>query len=69
MTRETLEVGVFAWGRIQRLHDADSAIHWQRCEAEGLGCPQEVFTQLFHEDTHNADFEVIVRAVDWGRVR
>ena len=48
MTRETLEVGVFAWGRIQRLHDADSAIHWQRCEAEGLGCPQEVFTQLFH---------------------
>jgi hypothetical protein len=69
MSREALEVGAFTWGRIQRLHDADSAIHWQRCEADGLGCPQEVFAQLFTDDTHNADFEVIVRAVDWGRVR
>jgi hypothetical protein len=69
MTREALEVGAFTWGRIQRLYDADSSVHWQRCEAEGLGCPQEVFTQLFHEEANNADFAAIVRAVDWGRVR
>jgi hypothetical protein len=69
MNRNTLEVGAFAWGRIQRLYDADGAVHWQRCAAEGLECPQEVFTQLFHEEAHNADFAVIVRAVDWGRVR
>jgi hypothetical protein len=69
MTREALEVAAFTWGRIQRLYDADSAIHWQRCEAEGLGCPQEVFTQLFHEEANNADFAAILRAVDWGRVR
>jgi hypothetical protein len=43
--------------------------HWQRYEAEGLECPQEVFAQLFHEEANNADFSAIVRAVDWGRVR
>ena len=47
---------------------ADPVIHWQRCAAEGLECPREVFTQLFHEEANNADFAVIVRAVDWGRV-
>ena len=67
MTRGAVEVGAFAWGRIQRLYDADAAVHWQRCAAEGLECPQEVFTQLFHEEANNADFTVIVRAVDWGR--
>ena len=40
---------------------------WQRCEGEGLECPQEVFTQ--HEEANNADFGAIVRAVDWERVR
>jgi hypothetical protein len=69
MTREALEVGAFTWGRMQRLYDADPATHWQRCESEGLECPQDVFTQLFHEDANNADFAAIVRAVDWGRVR
>jgi hypothetical protein len=62
-------VSVFAWARIQRLYDADPAVHWQRCESDGLECPQEVFTQLFHEDANNADFAAIVRAVDWGRVQ
>jgi hypothetical protein len=69
MPREALEVGVFTWGRIQRLYDSNPATHWQRCEAEGLECPQEAFTQLFHEDANNADFAAIVHAVDWGRVR
>lgn len=69
MSREALEVGAFTWGRIQRLHDKDPAVHWQRCEAEGLECPQETFAQLFHEDANDADFAAIVRAVDWGRVR
>lgn len=69
MPREALEVGAFTWGRIQRLYDADPAVHWQRCEAEGLECPQDVFTQLFHEEANNPDFAAIVRAVDWGRVR
>jgi hypothetical protein len=68
MSREAIEVGAFTWGRIQRLYDADAVVHWQRCAAEGLECPQEVFTQLFHEDANNADFAAIVRAVDWGRV-
>jgi hypothetical protein len=64
-----IEVGAFSWARIQRLYDADAMAHWQRSEAEGLQCPQEVFTQLFHEEVNNEDFAVIVRSVDWGRVR
>ena len=60
MTRGALEVGAFTWSRIQRLYDADALLHWQRCETQGLGCPQEVFTQLFHEDAHNAEFEGVV---------
>jgi hypothetical protein len=68
MNREAIEVGAFSWARIQRLYDADAAVHWQRCEAEGLQCPQEVFTQLFHEEANNEDFAVIVRSIDWGKV-
>ncbi|HEY6621510.1 MAG TPA: hypothetical protein VIY68_18335 [Steroidobacteraceae bacterium] len=64
-----IEVGAFSWARIQRLYDADAIVHWQRCEAEGLSCPQEVFTQLFHEEVSNDDFAVIVRSIDWGRIR
>jgi hypothetical protein len=69
VSRAAIEVGAFCWGRIQRLYDADPAIHWQRCESQGFECPLEVFTQLFHEDAKNPDFAAIVRAVDWGRVR
>jgi hypothetical protein len=69
MSREAIEVGAFTWSRIQRLYDADPVTHWQRCESEGLQCPQEVFTQLFHENASAEDFAVIVRSIDWGRVR
>jgi hypothetical protein len=69
MSRETIEVGAFTWSRIQRLYEPDATQHWQRCELEGLQCPQEVFTQLFHEQTNSEDFAVIVRSIDWGRVR
>jgi hypothetical protein len=69
MSREVIEAGIFTWARIQRLYDADPVAHWQRCESEGLQCPQGVFTQFFHEQTNNADFAVIVRSIDWGRVR
>ena len=69
MSREAIEVGVFTWSRIQRLYEPDATIHGQRCESEGLQCPQEVFTQLFHEQANNEDFAVIVRSIDWGRVR
>jgi hypothetical protein len=48
MNRDAIEVGAFSWARIQRLYDADAAVYWQRCESDGLQCPQEVFTQLFH---------------------
>jgi hypothetical protein len=68
MNRDAIEVGAFSWARIQRLYDADAAVHWQRCESEGLQCPQEVFTQLFHEEANNEDFAVIVRSIDWGKV-
>jgi len=83
MSRAAIDVGAFTWARIQRLYDSDAVAHWQRCEAEGLQCPQEVFTQLFHaEDPHalptgNADARPAgpslsdlraVKAVDWGRV-
>jgi hypothetical protein len=68
MNRDAIEVGAFSWARIQRLYDADGVVHWQRCDAEGLQCPQEVFTQLFHEEANNEDFAVIVRSIDWGRV-
>jgi hypothetical protein len=69
MSRETIEVGAFTWSRAQRLYELDATAHWQRCESEGLQCPQEVFTQLFHEKANDEDFAVIVRAIDWGRVR
>lgn len=68
MSREATEVGAFTWTRIQRLYDADPAVHWQRCESEALQCPQEVFTQSFHEEAANSDFAAIVRTTDWGRV-
>jgi hypothetical protein len=68
MNRDAIEVGAFSWARIQRLYDADALTHWQRCEAEGLQCPQEVFVQLFHEEANNEDFAVIVRSIDWGGV-
>jgi hypothetical protein len=67
MNRITIEVGAFSWSRIQRLYDTDAVLHWQRCEAEGLQCPQEVFTQLFHEKAKDEEFAV-VRSIDWGRV-
>jgi hypothetical protein len=63
-----LDVAAFTWGRVQRLYDVDPTVHWQRCEAEGLQCPSEVFTQLFHADATDADFAAIVRGVDWGRI-
>jgi hypothetical protein len=68
MIRDAIEVGAFSWARIQRLYYVDAVVHWQRCESEGLQCPQEVFTQLFHEEANNEDFAVIVRSIDWGRV-
>jgi hypothetical protein len=68
MNREAIEVGAFSLARIQRLFDADAVVHWQRCESEGLQCPQEVFTQLSSEEANNEDFAVIVRSIDWGRV-
>jgi hypothetical protein len=78
VNREKIEVGAFSWARIQRLYDADAVVHWQRCEAEGLQCPQEVFTQLFHSEQVSAEGQEnsggplvsdlkAVMAVDWGR--
>jgi len=64
-----LDVGAFSWGCIQRLYDADAAVHWRRCETAGFECPQEVFAQLFHEEANDPNFAAIVGAVDWGRVR
>ena len=69
MSPAAIDVGAFSWARIQRLYDADAVVHWQRCESEGLQCPQEVFTQLFHEKANDEEFAVIVRSIDWGRVR
>jgi hypothetical protein len=69
MNHSPIEVGAFTWARIQRLYDADAVVHWQRCESEGLQCPQEVFTQLFHEKANDEEFAVIVRSIDWGHVR
>jgi hypothetical protein len=69
MSREAIDVGAFTWSRIRRLYEPDATAHWQRCESEGLQCPQEVFTQLFHEQSNKQDFAVIVRSIDWGRVR
>src|ERR1035438_7108201 len=69
MNREPIEVGAFTWTRVQRLYDGDTTMHWQRCEAEGLECPLEVFSQLFHEEANSSDFAALVRAVDWGRIR
>ena len=59
-----VEAAAFTWSRIQRLHDAAPALHWQRRSAEGLECPQEVFTQVFIEEENNPDFAAIVRTED-----
>jgi hypothetical protein len=79
MNRNPIDVGAFSWGRIQRLYDADAVMHWQRCELEGLQCPQEVFTQLFHDSISADEVEGSsgprllsldsVRGIDWGRVQ
>jgi len=69
MSREAIEVGAFTWSRVQRLYELDATTHWQRCESEGLQCPQEVFTQLFHEQSNNEDFAVIVRSIDYSALR
>jgi hypothetical protein len=83
MNRTPIDVGSFPWARIQRLYDADVVVHWQRCESEGLQCPQEVFVQLFHAEDVNAETKSpdempggpnllsldSVRGIDWGRVR
>jgi hypothetical protein len=54
MSRAAIDVGSFTWSRVQRLYDADPAVHWRRCGSEGLECPQDVFTQLFHaEEVHS----------------
>jgi len=34
------------------------------CEADGLQCPQDVFTQLFSEEANNEGIAVIVRHVE-----
>ena len=78
MSPPAIEVGAFSWARSQRLYDADAVVHWQRCEAEGLQCPQEVFTQLFHaeqvpEGTKGSSGPLLsdlrsVTSIDWGRV-
>jgi hypothetical protein len=82
MNRDTIEVGAFSWARIQRLYDLDATVHWQRCESEGLQCPQEVFTQLFHSESASSapatgtepsggpmvsDLKSVT-SIDWGRV-
>jgi hypothetical protein len=69
VSREAIEVGAFTWSRIQRLYDPDAVAHWQCCESEGLQCPQEVFTQLFHEQANSEDFAVIVRSIDYSALR
>jgi hypothetical protein len=60
--------GHFSWARIRSLYDADAILHCQRCEAEGLRCPLEVFAQLFRETDSNEDFLVTIRTIDWGVV-
>jgi len=47
MSKETSVGGASTWSHIQRLYDADPAIHWQRCESEGLEIAHEAFLQLF----------------------
>jgi hypothetical protein len=79
MNRNPIDVGAFSWARIQRAYDADAVVHRQRCEAEGLQCPQEVFTQLFHDSISTNEVERAsgprllsldsVRGIDWGRVQ
>ena len=79
MNRKPIDVGAFSWARIQRLYDADAVVHWQRCEAEGLRCPLDVFVQLFHADlapegTEESAGPMLsdlrsVTSIDWGRVR
>jgi hypothetical protein len=66
MNRNAIDVGAFSWARIQRLYDPDAGVHWQRCEAEGLQCPQEMVAQLFHEKANDEDFAVIVRSIDYS---
>ena len=62
----SIEAGAFSWVRIQRLYDPDPVVHWQRCE---VAVSAGGFTQLFHDEANNEDFAVVVRSVDWGKVK
>jgi hypothetical protein len=56
------------WTAIQIQYAANVADHVDRTQALGLGCPADVFEQLFHDHHGDRDFAGIVRFIDWANV-
>lgn len=62
-------VSMLTWTSLQLSFMEDPALHWGQCQARGLVCPVEVFTQLFHDHVGAADVPAVTAAVDWAQIR
>ena len=57
------------WPLLQSTFLEDPQTHWEHCQSQGLECPLEVFTQLFHESLRTPAVPAITAQVDWTAVR
>jgi hypothetical protein len=56
------------WASVQNEYTPNAAEHFDRAQALGLGCPADVFEQLFHDHHDDDNFAGIVRFIDWANV-
>lgn len=57
------------WSAIRGKYFKSAEAHWNLCETFGLGCPFDVFEQLFFDHRDDAAFGALVHYVDWSRIR
>ena len=58
------------WALLQSSFMDDPALHWEYSQSEqGLDCPFEVFTPLFHESVGTPAVPAVTAQVDWAAVR
>ena len=56
------------WDSIRRIGSDDARAFWAHAGASGLDCPFDVFEQLFFDHQSDAEFALLVQAVDWQSV-
>jgi hypothetical protein len=56
------------WSIVQGVYLAGFQEHWTRSQSLGLGCPLDVFEQLFFDHHGDDDFVGVVRFIDWAVV-